>query len=306
MRQIQMDPAIHHTRGHRKVADQYLVPRLETPSWKSDRVSPLPAKDHQVPPPSKVGTPEFQEQWDDTVRARTETVQGIHPGWLFKKYNPVTEWAVHGGVSPILEEHFANPDYGRYYKQLSDGSPHPENLAHLVKMDKLTDVGWLVMDFMLREGLMELRPEFDRTPGHDSWADYEAEFGAQLARASADAITWAMEVKSYYCRCRPSEMAERQTYGVTWNLTNQYPEPPHDEYVAGHATNFGACTSCCETMFQYTGDAARQRYSKGLLRYTFYQAGMSRTLGFMHFPEANVQGFLLGYRKHSGRAFHGS
>lgn len=32
---------------------------------------------------------------------------------------------------------------------------------------------------------------------------------------------------------------------------------------------------------------------------------MSRTLSFMHLPEDNVQGFLLGYRKISGKAFPG-
>lgn len=234
--QSNMDPQVHHTRGHRSPDDTYKVPRLTVPEWESDRVSPLPGKDNQVPPPAEPGTPEFDAEWEDAVRAREETKAGIYPAWLFQKYNPLDgEWAAAGGLSPILEDHFRKHNV----RQLPDGQIHPEALAELVRMDYPFDVGLISVEWLLQRNMIELKPEYDRTPGHDSWLDYGPEWHADLTRACADALTHAFEVKSYYAACRPSETVERQKYGLGPVLSTKYPEPNHDRYVAGHGLRTG-------------------------------------------------------------------
>lgn len=307
-RPVKADPAIHHRRGIRSDSDEYLVPQKTVPKFESDLVSPLPGKDNQVPPPSAIGSDEFKEQWEDLNRCRSESKAGIYPAWFFQKYNPILTgpWANAGGLSPILKDHFLAPENIGSYRQLSNGEPHPENLGELVRMDKTDLFGMACVHYGLKHDLIELKPENDRTPGHDSWMDYEVEFNAVLSRAIADAMTAGFETKSEYKGCRPSEYAERNL-GIPENMLCQYPEPNHPRYPAGHGSNFGGSAAAIDLFFNYKGDKARQEWSRGLMHYTLIQGANSRSVSYMHLPEDNVQGFLLGWRTVAGRAYpHGT
>lgn len=213
---------------------------------------PFPQFDHWADEDSR------EQTIADFLKARADVNRGVFPYWLMHKYYP---W------QGKFSEHTPQPlvNQGLSYD-------NPQALAHIVHMDKPTDMPFAVLDWVHSLGH---RPKQARENCVD-FLEY-IESLDKLSQAVYRNLRKAFSTKYYRGTPRPEEV-------LGYNCT-AYKEgcPPHGSDPAGHGAAAGS-VSVIISRYDLPDDVV------AVIRDTAYAWSMFRTFAGVHWPQDNVNG----------------
>lgn len=230
--------------------------------------------DFDVPPPSPIGSAEFDEQCELLVRLRDDVNARRWPDWYF-------------------EHHGIDPDPPPMFAQFGVNRANPEAAAELVdhNMDKKLDLFHAIRAqfpyVVLKSDPMERSPQQWGGIDFIGWGLFEA----ATLNAIMDALIESFQVKTWFGQQRPEH------YFQAGPVLTSYQAPGHNSYVAGHSAIAGGTYQMWNESVDLT-DSALHVIKTACQHYCHY-----RSFGFVHWPEDNTAGFELAIAKTAGNGF---
>ncbi len=206
----------------------------------------------------------LRDAMHEVMRVRMDVAQGVWPSWFFENH----------GVNPDVPGPLQDHVFGL-------GEPDPEKAAQLVRMDQPTDLGRILVIWLLDNGAGW---KCDDTEPHEPFLDKQPAFYDLLGHNVNEALRAAFSAKWFYGAVRPEEY-----FGFNMTAYNEG-SPTHPGLPAGHGAAAGAThATIAQSLILSDGQA-------DIVRDTCLHFAHYRTLSGVHTAYDNESGYQLGLK----------